>query len=150
MTRLIGPPRRRPAETSAGVSAPTSGDSTDPVVAWLVVVKGPGRGSARQLGYGQNSIGRDREERVSLDFGDENLSRKAHCFVIYEPRERSYTLRPGDGANLSYLNGKLVSKPCPLRAADLIEVGATTLRFVPLCGPAFDWQEQPSVPPPRA
>src|SRR3569623_1170999 len=37
-----------------GVSA-----SKDPVVGWLVVMKGPGRGSSVQLGYGWSSIGRD-------------------------------------------------------------------------------------------
>jgi FHA domain-containing protein len=146
MTRLIGPPRRV-ASTSAPVAAgKTSGDLEDPVVGWLVIVNGPGRGSAHRLGYGQNSVGRDRGERVCLDFGDESVSRTKHCFVIYEPRKREYILRPGDGANLTYLNGKLLSEPRPLKAADLIELGGTTLRFVPLCGPDFEWQDQPPSP----
>jgi hypothetical protein len=142
MTRLIGPPTRVAARSSRS-SEPKKRDAQDPVVGWLVIVKGPGRGSACQLGYGQNSLGRDRDERVCLDFGDESVSRQKHCFVIYEPRTRAYTVRPGDGANLTYLNGKLLSEPRPLQAGDLMEVGGTTLRFVPLCGPAFEWQDSP-------
>lgn len=140
MTRLIGPARRSPKQEN-----PTSSQEgeVDPVVAWLVVLAGPGRGSSVKLGYGQNSLGRDREERCSLDFGDASISRQKHCFVIYEPRKREYFLRPGDSANLTYLNGDLVTEPKPLAEGSKIEIGKTTLLFVPFCGPDFDWQEQP-------
>ena len=143
MTRLIGPPTRAIRPGSARAPDARKRDAQDPVVGWLVIVKGPGCGNACQLGYGQNSLGRDRDERVCLDFGDEGVSRKNHCFVIYEPRTREYSIRPGDGANLTYLNGNLLSEPRPLQAADLIELGETTLRFVPLCGPTFEWQDSP-------
>jgi hypothetical protein len=140
VTRLISPLKRPPSQ--GGDSASDEGGESDPVVGWLVVVAGPGRGHAIRLGYGQNSIGRDREERVRIDFGDGSISRKKHCFVIYEPRKRQFILRPGDSANLAYLNGELVSESRPLTAGAQIEVGKTTLRFVPLCGPDFEWQEQ--------
>lgn len=140
MTRLVGPLRH------TSKTEEESGDAPDPVVGWLVVLSGPGRGNARAIGYGQNSVGRDPEERISLAFGDASISRSKHCFIIYEPRKREYILRPGDGANLTYLNGALVSEPQPMKAGDLVEAGKTTLRFVPFCGPEFDWQEQPSAP----
>jgi len=140
MTRLIGPPRHTSAQ--GGEASEEQGGESDPVVGWLVVIAGPGRGNAVRLGYGQNSIGRDREERARLEFGDTSISRKKHCFIIYEPRKRQFILRPGDSANLAYLNGELVSESRPLAAGNLIELGKTTLRFVPLCGPDFDWQEQ--------
>ena len=142
MTRLITP-SSRPSSGSAGEDAPAeeSGEH-DPVVGWLVILAGPGRGNAVRLGYGQNSIGRDRDERVRLDFGDASISRKKHCFIIYEPRKRQYILRPGDSANLAYLNGELVSESRTLADRDQLELGKTTLRFVPLCGPDFDWQDQ--------
>ena len=142
MTRLIGPPRRsRPTSPTPTVESP--GDTLqDPVVGWLVIISGPGKGNFRRLGYGQNSIGREQSERACLDFGDENISRKGHCFVIYDPRERQFTLRPGDGANLTYLNGKLLSESHQIRSGDKIEIGQTTLRFVPLCGQDFDWHDQ--------
>ena len=145
MTRLIGPPGRSSAPPQNEPEKRTV-DSADPVVGWLVIVNGPGRGGFCKLGYGQNSVGREAEERVRLDFGDETISRKKHCFVIYEPRERQYTIRPGDGANLTYLNGKMLSETRSLKAGDLIEVGHTTLRFVPLCGRDFEWHEAPKPP----
>ena len=140
MTRLVGPARRsrEPAEGAE----PAAGES-DPVVGWLIVLAGPGRGNAIKLGYGQNSIGRDKGERVRIDFGDASISRSKHCFVIYEPRKREFILRPGDSANLTYLDGALVSEPRPLPPGGLVEIGHTTLRFVALCGPDFDWQDEP-------
>jgi FHA domain len=146
MTRLIGPPRKRSTSSLPDEPEKKTGDSEDPVVGWLVIVSGPGRGNFCRLGYGQNSIGRDVEERVRLDFGDDGVSRKKHCFVIYEPRARQYSLRPGDGANLTYLNGTMLSQARQIKSGDLIEIGNTTLRFVPLCGPDFEWHEPPKSP----
>lgn len=140
MTRIVGPVRR--SKESAAEPEAASGES-DPVVGWLIVLAGPGRGNAVKLGYGQNSIGRDRGERTRIDFGDPSISRSKHCFVIYEPRKREFILRPGDSANLTYLNGDLVSEPKPLPPNGLIEIGNTTLRFIALCGPDFDWQDEP-------
>jgi hypothetical protein len=145
MTRLVGPARR--LSGAAAPAAPENGGSeADPVVGWLVVMAGPGRGNSVKLGYGQNSVGRDREERVRVDFGDGSISRKRHCYIIYEPRKRQYILRAGDSANLTYLNGELVSETMPLTGGNLIEIGKTTLRFVPFCGADFDWQDEPAAP----
>jgi hypothetical protein len=140
-TKLVGAARRSSGPESASSHQPGDGGELDPVVGWLVVLSGPGRGNARRLGYGQNSLGRDKSERVSLEFGDGSISRSKHCFVLYEPRKRQYFVRPGDGANLTYLNGELLAEPKPLSPADVIEIGATKLKFVPLCGPQFDWGE---------
>lgn len=145
-TKLVGPARRAASGESAAVGQSSDGGELDPVVGWLVVLSGPGRGNARRLGYGQNSLGRDKGERVSLDFGDDSISRSKHAFVLYEPRKRQYFVRPGDGANLTYLNGELLSDSRPLSATDIIEVGATKLKFVPLCGPDFDWEDQAQSP----
>lgn len=143
-TKLVGTGRRSGGGEAAGVAGggqSEDGGELDPVVGWLVIISGPGRGNARRLGYGQNSIGRDKSERVSLDFGDASLSRSKHAFVIYEPRKKQYFVRPGDGSNLTYLNGELLAEPKPLTPADVIEMGATRLKFVPLCGPEFDWED---------
>jgi hypothetical protein len=146
MTRLIRPPQKRSTSSPPEEPEKKASDSADPVVGWLVIVAGPGRGNFCRLGYGQNSIGRDGEERVQLNFGDDGVSRTKHCFVIYEPRTRQYSLRPGDGANLTYLNGAMLSQSRPIKNGDLIEIGNTTLRFVPLCGPDFEWHEPPKPP----
>ena len=143
MTRLVGPPRRAVREK---VSESDEGGEHDPVVGWVVVIAGPGRGRARRLGYGQNSVGRDKTERVPLDFGDAGISRSKHCYILYDPRKRQYLVRPGDGPNLTYLDGDVLADSRPLHAGQTIELGDTKLRFVPLCGSDFDWhQDSPAA-----
>ena len=113
----------------------------DPVVGWLAVVEGPGKGRALQLGYGSNPIGRGRTARVSLDFGDNQVSRGGHAIVTYDPRGRKFSVQHGGGTNLTYLGDQPVLIPKELPAHSHISIGATVLRFVPLCGDAFDWQD---------
>jgi hypothetical protein len=130
---------RRPATETA---KPVADDAmSDPVVGWLVVVAGPGRGHALQLGYGMNSIGRNQSERVCLNFGDEDVSRNQHAIVTYDPRGRKFYVQHGGGKNLTYLDEKPLLVPAELQGGENLLVGQTTLRFVPLCGEHFDWQD---------
>ena len=113
----------------------------DPVVGWLVVVEGPGKGRAVPLGYGSNSIGRGATDRIKLDFGDEQISRSGHAVVTYDPRGRQFYVQHGGGTNLTYLGDQPVLAPTGLPALSHISIGHTVLRFVPLCGAEFDWQD---------
>jgi len=126
----------------AGAAATGSNVEGDPVVGWLVVLEGPGRGQARAIGYGMNSIGRAPDQRISLDFGDGEISRQNHAALTYDPRSRQFFLQHGGGTNLTYLNGQPVLAPQPLDSGSDILIGRTRLRFVALCGPQFDWQDQ--------
>ena len=112
----------------------------DPVVGWLVIVKGPGKGEFLKLGYGQNSIGRG-NQRVSLDFGDDQISRENHAMLTYEPRGKTFFIQPGTGKNLTYLDDAVVLSPTQLTALNQITLGATTMVLVPLCGEAFSWDD---------
>ncbi|SEH04884.1 FHA domain-containing protein [Candidatus Venteria ishoeyi] len=114
----------------------------DPVVGWLVVIDGPGRGNSRQLGYGMNTIGRSSTERVALDYGDSDMTRSKHAIVTYDPRGRKFYLQHGGGQNLTYLNGAPVLVPTELKGGEEVLVGQTMLRFVNFCGEQFDWQDQ--------
>lgn len=116
-------------------------DSDDPVVGWLVVEHGPGKGRAVALGMGMNAIGRGADQRVRLDFGDPTISSSKHFFVSYDPRSRQFAIHRGDGANLTYLDGAPVYHTETLASFSRIEVGGTTLCFVALCGDRFDWSE---------
>lgn len=111
----------------------------DPVVAWLVVHAGPGRGQFRPVYYGQNSIGRAASQRISIDLGDEKISREEHAYLVYDERERRFFIRDGGKANLVRCNGAPVMTPTELKAGDRITIGDTTLHFVPYCGTHFDW-----------
>ena len=141
MTRIVGGARgrRRSTVKEQNLSSPEAMD--DPPAGWLVVVKGPGKGNALTLGYGTNSVGRSRDERVCLDFGDERISRKGHAVITYDSRGRKFYVQQGRGTNLVYMKDEVVLAPTLLLPFASLLIGDTTLRFVPLCGDAFDWQD---------
>jgi hypothetical protein len=112
---------------------------TDPVVGWLVVVDGPGKGRAVEIGVGANSIGREPTQKLLLNFGDMQIHREKHAFIIYEPNSRAFFLQGGDARNLTYVDKKVVLTPVQLQGGETIMLGQTHLRFVPLCGPDFSW-----------
>ena len=140
-TRLVG--GRAPRSDKGGVqeSAVESRGMDDPVVGWLVIVEGPGKGRAVQLGYGSNSLGRGATDRVKLDFGDDQISRNGHAVVTYDPRGRKFYVQHGGGTNLTYLGDQPVLTPAELPPMGRIGIGNTVLRFVPFCGTEFDWQD---------
>ena len=126
-----------PAVEASGLGDPMQ----DPLSGWLVVVRGPGKGRFCRLGYGVNTLGRGENSRVRLDFGDEDISREVHATLTYDPKGRRYYLQHGGGIQLTYLDDEPVLAPTPLDGFRHIVLGRTTLRFVPLCGPEFDWQD---------
>ena len=155
-SRLVGDHGPLPAAT-VGMTAPSdrsaqpktqyirSGSAdvdADPVAGWLVVVKGPGRGGFRPIFVGMNSIGRDANQRISLSFGDDMISREEHAFIAYDEEARQFYLQHGGKANLVRLGGRPVLAPAELNPFDLIRIGKTTLRFIPLCGPDFAWSDE--------
>ncbi len=143
-------PPADPATRVAGglVSAPDPAETetvdgmADPVVGWLVVIDGPGKGCAVRLGNGQNSIGRGEGSRARLDFGDNLISRNDHAMLTYDPRGNRFFIQQGSGVNLAYLDGQPVLAPTPLPNGSRIVLGATTLRFVALCGGEFTWRAE--------
>jgi hypothetical protein len=102
-------------------------------------VEGPGRGQFRPIHYGQNAVGRGQDLRVSIDFGDQRISREAHAFVIYDEMQRKFFVRDNGKSNIVRLNGNAVLAPTQLGDRDTISIGDTTLLFVPLCDQNFDW-----------
>ena len=124
-----------------GASEGADDPMVDPPVGWLVVVGGPGKGRALVLGSGMNPIGRNADSRVRLDFGDDNVSRRNHARVIYEPRQRRWLLGHGDGTNLTYLNGDLVVGLTEIESGAEIQLGETIMRFQAFCSKEFDWQD---------
>lgn len=117
----------------------TLAESSDPVTGWLVVESGPGRGHSIQVGSGMNTVGRGQDQRISLPYGDTTISSAKHCMISYDPRSHHFGLHLGDGANLTYVNGEPVYGSVDLPNFARIEIGATKLRFVALCGDNFSW-----------
>lgn len=120
-------------------------DLSEVPVGWLAIINGPGFGNALPLFYGSNSIGRGANVEVPLNFGDESISRGPHARIIYDAKGRSFYVRPGEGTGLTYIDGRPVLAPLPLTPNMQIEIGHTTLRFIQLCSPEFDWQDLPAA-----
>lgn len=123
----------------AGAADSHSQGGFDPVVGWLVVVDGLGRGQFRSVRYGQNAVGRGQELRISIDFGDQRISREPHAFVIYDEVQRRFFIRDNGKSNIVRLNGEAVLSLSELHDRDRISIGETTLLFVALCDQNFDW-----------
>ena len=121
-----------------GAAPASRAAQVNPVTGWLVVVDGPGKGSAAQLGFGHNTIGRGPAMRVRLDFGDRKISRDTHATLTYDPKGNAFYLQ--QGKTLAYIDGKPVLSPLRLEAGAVIELGDTKLRFMPFCDDGFTWE----------
>ncbi len=139
-TRLFRPRRNKSHDQTAEAQPIDFMDN--PVVGWLIVISGPGQGKSLELGHGMNDIGRSPEGRVALNFGDDEISRKRHAMLTYDPRGRKFYVQHGGGANLTYLNDTPLLETQKLTGGETIELGKTVLKFMPLCGPDFDWQDR--------
>ncbi|MCK0141497.1 FHA domain-containing protein [Aliiroseovarius sp. F20344] len=109
-------------------------------VGWLVITDGPGRGTSFSLVEGLAQIGRNDDQAVQLDFGDNGISRAGHAVVAYNSEDQTCYLGHGGKANLVRLNGGPVLSTVPLSTGDKIRISDTTLRFVSFCDENFDWQ----------
>lgn len=132
-TRIIAAEGEQ-ADSSA--SAPLE----NPVAGFLVVIGGAGRGSVYAIAYGMNSIGRDSSQSVSLDHGDQGISRKNHCTVTFDSASGKFYVQPGEGRPLAYIDDEPVLVPTQLNTTSHIRLGSTVLRFVALCGDDFSWE----------
>ncbi len=113
----------------------------DPVVGWLVLVEGPGRGNSVNIYAGMNSLGRSPGQRIRIDFGDASISGEGAAFITFEPKRRTFHINHGGKANIVYLNDEAVLTPMPLAGGSIIAIGETKFRFVQLCGPEFTWED---------
>lgn len=136
-TRIVGRLGDTPAESTNRPKRSTAAD--DPPVGWLVVVEGPGRGEVLQLGHGRNTLGRGADARLRADFGDEEISRSVHCTITFDPKSKRFFINHGEGTNLTYIGDDPILQPTQLNGEEHIVIGATTFRFIPLCGSSFEW-----------
>ncbi len=146
-TRLLGFGSSSPAGSNVFNTAEEmpAGSPNDFPAGWLVVVNGPGRGRHFALQRGISSIGRGPDQTISLDFGDDSISRDKHAAIAYDEEQNACFLGHGGKVNLVRLNGRPVLSTEQLSNADTIRVGETTLRFVELCGADFCWSKDESV-----
>jgi hypothetical protein len=137
------PPRSpRLPQSDAGKTIPVMIKTTriDPVVGWLICVRGVNKGRDYRLLTGRNNVGRAPDMDVLIE-GDETISRERQCEVVYSMKSKAFHVVPGTGRNLIELNGEEVLERRALKAHDRIGIGQSQFMFIPLCGDAFDWDE---------
>lgn len=111
----------------------------EPVVGWLVCVGGEDEGRDYRLHAGNNFVGRSPEMDVSIR-NDPSISGANHFSISYDRRYDKFFVAMGTGKEIVYVNDKpLAGGPLDLKKGDRIEVGRTTLLFVPLCGYMHQW-----------
>ena len=142
-TRLLGfnPGQATGSDPFARNTETTASEYTQFPVGWLAVVKGPGRGATFTLYSGVTNIGRGEDQTLRLDFGDNSISRSNHAAIAFDAEQNNFFIGHGGKANLVRLNNRPVLSTEELGSGDLIRIGETTLRFVPLCGGDFGWNE---------
>lgn len=114
--------------------------NNDPVVGWLVCVKGENQGESYQIVSGRNTIGRRETNEIAL-IGENSVSRENHASVFYDYKKSEFYIKPGDGNTMPYVNDDMVTTMTKLNSYDVVEIGDCTLVFVPFCGEEFSWDK---------
>jgi hypothetical protein len=110
----------------------------EPVVGWLVCVQGNNKGRDYRLHGGFNKLGREPSMDVCIE-GDETISRDIHCQIAFDPRSKTFSVVPGIGRNLSYLNDQAVFSAMELKSYDRLDLGDSSFLFIPF---SFDWERE--------
>lgn len=139
---ITPPPSFVPSDDAktVGIFQSTLGTGIQPVVGWLVCVRGACAGKSYPLKEGKNFIGRGDDMDVVIQ-GDRAIARVRHACIIFEPRAGVFYANPGESHELFYLNNNVVLNSELLNSHDLITLGETDLLFIPLCGPDFSWDD---------
>ena len=114
--------------------------STEPVVGWLVGIKGEHFGESFNISSGRNSVGRSASNSIVMA-KDFTVSREKQAWIIYEPKKREFYIQPGEGSSLSYLNGEMIMTLQKLKNGDVIDLGSGQYMLIPLCGENFTWED---------
>lgn len=115
------------------------GIGRQPVVGWLICVKGECQGRAFEICSGNNTLGRDRDNDIVIN--DSTVSRE-QAIITFEPRKQDFSLKPKDNSQLMYTNDGMIAAGIRLTPYMHIEIGEKTeFIFVPFCGENFNWKE---------
>ena len=126
---------------TVGIFKKQIGANKQPVVGWLVCIKGGNCGEDFKLVAGRNFVGRDRSMHVCLS-EDESVSRVKHAIVVYEPKKNVFLVQPGESEELFYLGDEVIISAMQLKANDILLIGESELLFVPCCTDKFTWDKE--------
>lgn len=113
----------------------------NPVVGWMVCIKGSLYGQDFRLKTGRNFVGRGDNMDICLK-GEKTVSRDRHAIVIYEPKQNLFLAQPGETKELIYLNGSVVLTPTIMKKNDVLQVGDSSLMLIPCCDDVYRWESE--------
>lgn len=113
---------------------------TEPIVGWLICVKGEYFGQSFNLKTGNNTVGRAMNMDIPLA-QEPSVSRNKHCVITFEPENQVFFLQQGESSGLTYLNGAMVMSPTGIKEQDRIKIGAAEFLLIPFCADGFRWED---------
>ena len=114
-------------------------EELEPVCGWLVCIEGARVGKDYKIKNGKNFVGRGDDMDIQI-LGDNKISRRNHCVIVYDAKQGQTVLLPGDSNGLVYLNDEAVYVPTGLNIYDVIELGESKFLYIPFCGEHFKWE----------
>lgn len=134
-----------PSHISASDDVKTTGHwygkkNNDPVVGWLVCVKGENIGESFPIVSGRNTIGRRETNEIAL-IGENSVSRENHASIFFDYKKSDFYIKPGEGNSMPYVNDEMITTMTRLQIYDEIELGDCICVFIPLCGENFTWDK---------
>ena len=115
-------------------------ETIKPICGWIVCIEGARQGKDYKIVSGKNFIGRADDMDIQI-LGDNDISRRNHAIIVYDPKKRETVLLPGDSNGLVYWQDNSVYSPVTLKAYDKIELGNSKFIFMPFCGENFVWEK---------
>ena len=116
-------------------------EDVKPVCGWIVCISGPRQGKDYQIVQGKNFVGRADDMDIQI-LGDNEISRRNHAVIVFDPKKKETVLLPGDAIGIVYLNDNALYAPMTLNPYDTIELGNSIFLFVPFCGDHFMWGQE--------
>ncbi len=131
----LGGPPKPGDERTVGVFRTEKGH--DPVVGWLVCVRGREAGRDWRLHAGRNFVGRAMNSDIAL-VDDERITRENHCSIVFEPRQGLFMLARGLGDGV-VVNGERLADSRQLCGDEVLEIGSSAFVFIPFCKEGRTW-----------
>lgn len=134
-------PEKKEVQSEVDIEEALFHEDIKPVCGWIVCVSGPRQGKDYKVVSGKNFIGRADDMNIQI-LGDNEISRRNHAVIVFDPKKKETVLLPGDSNGLVYLNENAVYVPTPLSPYDKVEMGNSVFVFVPFCGNNFMWGDE--------
>lgn len=112
--------------------------NSNPVIGWLVAIKGAHKGRSYEVKQGRNFIGRSTAMDICLS-GNSKISRDRHAIITYDPRSKKCFLQPDETRDLIYINDELLFGPMPMKHNDVIVLADEEFVFLALQCDKADW-----------